>query len=96
MEKEKNCYKCAFCKPSIDIPTPSGFMCQKQNDRWFPGGIPDKEICERHKSRTGITVREKLGEEGIHGLWILLKAKGWSREIFELFLENDSAWLGAD
>ena len=96
MGKEKNCYNCAFLGAPMDIPTPSGVMCQKQNDRWFPGGIPDKEICDRHKFPTGITVREKLGEESVHGLWLLQKSKGWSRELFDMFLEKDSAWLGVD
>lgn len=96
MEKEKNCYNCVFCEAAIDIPTPSGFMCQKQDDRWFPGGIPDKQICERHRFETGITIREKIGEESVHGLWILQKAKGLSRELFDMFLEKDSAWLEAD
>lgn len=93
MEVEKSCLNCAFCEMSIDIPTPTGFMCQKQDDRWFPGGIPDKCICENHKFLTGITIREKIGEENVPGLWLLKKAEGWSREKFDRALENDSAWL---
>lgn len=93
MREEKNCLNCAFCETTRDIPTPTGFMCQKQNERWFPGGIPDKMICERHKFETGISIRDKIGEESVNGLWLIQKAKGWSREMFEMFVNKDSAWL---
>lgn len=91
--KKRNCLNCVFCKVQIYPPSPSGFMCQKPDDKWFPGGIPDKRICEKHKFPTGITIREKIGEENILGLWLLKKTEGWSREMFDEALENDSAWL---
>ncbi len=94
MDKEKNCFNCAFCEAAMDILTPTGLVCRKQYDRWFPGGIPDKQICEKHKFPTGITIKEKMGEETIHAIWLLKKSEGWSREMFEELVEKDSAWVG--
>lgn len=94
MEVEKSCLNCAFCDIARDIQTPTGYMCMKQDDRWFPDGIPDKRICEKHRFSTGITIREKLGENALVGLWIMCKSNGWSREMFDRFSEQDSAWIG--
>ena len=66
----------------------------KQDNRWFPDGIPDNRICEKHRFPTGITVKEKLGEDTVNGLWLIQKSKGWSREMFDRFSEQDSAWIG--
>lgn len=92
-KERKNCFNCAFCNFALDMLTTTGCVCQKQDDRWFPGGIPDKYICEKHKFPTGITIREKMGEETIHGIWLLKKAEGWSREMFDEVVEKDSVWL---
>ena len=91
--EERNCFNCVFCEAVREIMTPSGFMCQKQIDYWFPAGIPESLVCENHKFKTGITIRQKLGEETINGLWLIQKAKGWSKEVFDEFCEKDSAWL---
>ena len=90
---DKNCLNCAFFEAAREIPTSSGLMCQKQIDCWFPTGIPENQACVRHKFKTGITIREKLGEETINGLWMIQKSKGWSREMFDEFCEKDSAWI---
>ena len=90
---DKNCLNCAFCEAAQEVMTPSGFICQKQIDYWFPAGIPENQVCENHKFKTGITIREKLGEETINGLWLIQKSKGWSRELFDEFCEKDSAWI---
>lgn len=92
IEKEtRKCSNCVFCSSVEGIMTDTGLVCENQDNKFYPGGIPEKGVCERHRFKSGIKVREKVGEENIPGLWLIQKSKGWSREIFEMFLEEDSA-----
>lgn len=93
MNSERNCFNCDFCEAEQEITTPSGLICQKQIDCWFPEGIPVNQFGDNHRFETGIAIREKLGEETINGLWLIQKDRGWSRKIFDEFCEKESAWL---
>ena len=95
--KEKSCFNCAFCSASTGhFITPTGFICEKQDDVWYPGGIPDSRCCEKHRFPTGITIREKFGEESIPALWLIAKSRGISRVDFGRLLERDSCFIEND
>lgn len=95
--QEKSCYNCAWCEALFngisDMRTPSGMLCNNQADKFYPDGIPEAKVCDRHSFRAKVSMKEAYPER-VEEFTAYLKEHGMDDEAVEMFLREDAGILG--
>lgn len=95
--QEKSCYNCAHCEAFRDglfgYGPSHGLMCQNPGDMFYPDGIPEAKICDRHSFKRKMSIEEAYPEK-VGDFVAYYKTKGMSDEFIEMFLKSDAGILG--